>query len=129
MMKTKQTAFKGFDKSYQYHFNEKSDDPLNDWESEFNETLKNELSLHQCVKVQSTWRVSLKKKDDVDSKPYFNTKMETVVNPNEIPKVFNSMKQSLKARLDNYQRDRSGWVLNQTLGLYLNAHKYDSLKT
>ncbi len=54
--------------------------------------------------------------------------METVVNPNEISKVFNSMIQSLKARLDNYQRDGSGWVLNQTLGLYLNVHKYDPLK-
>ncbi len=102
-MKAKQTAFKGFDKSYEYHFNEKNDDPLNDWESEFTETLKNELSLHKCAKVRSTWRVSLKKKDEVESKPYFNTKMETVVNPNEISKVFNSMKQSLKARLDNYQ--------------------------
>ncbi len=38
------------------------------------------------------------------------------------------MKQSLKARLDNYQRDGSGWVLNQTLGPYLNVHKYDRLK-
>ena len=38
------------------------------------------------------------------------------------------MKQSLKARLDNYQRDGSGWVINQTLGLYLNVHKYDPLK-
>ncbi len=92
-MKAKQTAFKGFDKSYEYTINEKSDVLNNpDWESEFTETLKNELSLYECVKIQTTWRVSLKKKDDVESKPYFNTKMETVVNPNEISKVFNSMK-------------------------------------
>ncbi len=70
-MKAKQTAFKGFDKSYEYHFDEKSDVLNNpNWESEFTETLKNELSLHECVKVQTTWRVSLKKKDDVESKPY-----------------------------------------------------------
>ena len=65
-MEVKQTAFKGFNKSYEYHFNEKSDNPLNEWEYEFNETLKDELSLHQCVKVQNTWCVSLKKKDDVE---------------------------------------------------------------
>ena len=31
IMKAKQIAFKGFDKSYEYHF---ADDPLNDWEYE-----------------------------------------------------------------------------------------------
>ncbi len=37
-MKAKQTAFKGFDKSYEYHFDEKSDLLNNpDWESEFTE--------------------------------------------------------------------------------------------
>ena len=128
-MKTKQTAFRGFDKSFQYDITDDSDVLNNpDWEAEFNETLKHELSLHECMKFQSTWRVSLKKKDDVESKPYFNTKMETVVDVNEIPKIFSSMKQSLKARLDSYQKEGSGWVFNQTLGLYLNVHKYDPLK-
>ncbi len=90
--------------------------------------LKHELSLHDCVKVQSTWHMSLKKKDGVKSKPDFNMKMETVVDPIEILKIFNSMNQVLIIRQDNGQRDGSGWMLNQTLGLYLNVNKYDPLK-
>ncbi len=55
IMKAKQTAFKGFDKCYEYKFHKKCDVLNNpNWKSEFTETLKKELSLHKCVKVQST---------------------------------------------------------------------------
>ncbi len=79
------------------------------------------------MSVWKSTRVSLQKKDDVMVWEETLRWRQLVVHPNDIPKFFNNMGHSLKDRLGNYPKEVSKGA-NQTLGLYLNIHKYNALK-
>ena len=127
-------AFKGYDKSYFVEIDEHIRDPfqyLNDLKQDISNTIWNELINYKNLKMYITVQILFSKdkgKDKIESKPYFNSNIETVLNHDQTDNVVKTMTEKFTNNIQRYQREGSNWQFQRILNVYINTHKYNPLK-
>jgi len=91
-----------------------------------------ELKNNNNIKVYGTIQIQFIKdaKDGVkvESQPYFNSNVETVLHDKNIENASNKMIRKMANMIQAYQREGSNWQFNRVVGLYVNTSKYKPLK-
>jgi hypothetical protein len=128
-------AFKGYDKTYSINLISNHPDPfkyLDDNKTSMSDIISIELKNNNNIKVYGTIQIQfIKNANDgvkVESQPYFNSNVETVLHNGNIENASNKMIRKMANMIQAYQREGSNWQFNRVVGLYANTSKYKPLK-